>query len=197
MSNDVVLLQEVTKMLEEFRRHFSYMQGKSIEPDLKMPTAALTVWVKIYEDLTPEERKVATLAVYEKHKFHPTPNEFKEAVRGSDDGEALENWIEILAMVRLNPQDACKRLYLLTPTGQRALTVVGGLRALGEANESTLHSSIRVSYCAAYKSLKLKQSHQLTDHEPRPIEREEEPIQEIDPQLVKDAIAQLTAQMSR
>lgn len=147
-------LKEVKAMLKDFNSYFSYMHGKSEAVDMAVPDAAIAVWAKVYESLTPDERKAAKERIYESHNFHPTPQQFKEAVRGTEDGEALGQWIIVLDALRMNSDDARVRIEFCNQYARRALKTVGGLGSLGQAYESALHSSIKNSFVSAYKHIK-------------------------------------------
>lgn len=155
------LVKEVKDMLKEFNSYFSYIHGKSDTVNLEMPDAAVMVWVRIYEQLTEEERDRAKQATYEKHRFHPTPEEFKQLVKGNDEAEAMNEWIIILDALRMGADDAKMRILCLTSHARKALRICGGLAGLGARPEHDLQFASK-DFCRAWRGF--RDSATLTPH---------------------------------
>ncbi|NMG09775.1 hypothetical protein [Brasilonema sp. UFV-L1] len=153
---------EVLEMLRSFNEYFSYLHGKSDAVALAMPTAAVAVWLEAYSDLNAEEREKAKAEVYRQCNFHPTPQQFKQLVKGTDEAEALTEWIYILDALRMSADDARARVEVLTPYARQALRAVGGLSGLGLCPEASLHKSIKEDFCRAHALIKQNMiSHKL------------------------------------
>ena len=157
-------IKAVRAMLKEFNSYFSYLHGKSdiVNPEM-MPDAAIAVWARVYEEMSPDDRERAKAAVYERHSFHPTPEQFRQLVTGGEDGQALMEWINILDALRMSADDAQVKIKLLSPQARKALRVVGGLRGLGMCSEASLHKSVKEDFCRAWTAIKKSQPHELEE----------------------------------
>jgi hypothetical protein len=163
---DIKLMGELKIVLKQFNDYFAYLHGKSEAIDLLMPDAAVMVWLRVYSELTSEERRLAIEATYEKEKFHPTPEKFRELVRGTDDAEAINEWIVILDAIRMSLEDSLNRILCLSPIARQALRTVGGIYGLRECSEMSLHRSVKEDFCRAYKLIK-----HSTNNIPHPLEQ--------------------------
>ncbi|MGH8002439.1 MAG: hypothetical protein ACREPR_24165 [Brasilonema sp.] len=140
----------VTKMLNDFNKYFSYLHGKSTAVEIEMPEIAVLVWLRVYSELSPEERDRAQELVYEKCTFHPSPEQFRQLVKGTPEAEALKEWLRILEISRMASCDAIPAVEVLSHRARQALRIVGGLSGLGNCPEASLHKSVKEDFCKAW-----------------------------------------------
>lgn len=99
----------------------------------KMSPAIAKAWYKaIGNKMTTEQFQSAFEQIIFSEKYMPTPKDFLELIKGNSQLIALEEWEKCLVA-------ACRAdtevVYSLSAAGQTALRAVGGLHALGMADE--------------------------------------------------------------
>ncbi len=121
---------------EVFTEHFDILCEMCNRDPKSFSTATRT---KYYERLnlkiaSDEEFIAAFDVVFDSLKFFPSPNDFAEALQGSNNVQAAEEWETVVLMASRGDRDLSK---LCSPT-QRAIQLIGGMRRIEMATEDHL-----------------------------------------------------------
>ena len=117
-----VFEQEIAILMDWFNRDFEKATLKRLHQRLS-------------QQLTTAEFLQAAIAVFDKSRFFPTVEEFVSAVKGDPETQAMQEWELCIKAAARNNRDLIARL---SPQGQSALPLVGGLYKLGMATEEDL-----------------------------------------------------------
>lgn len=121
---------------EVFTEHFDILCEMCNRDPKSFSTATRT---KYYERLnlkiaSDEEFIAAFDVVFDSLKFFPCPNDFAEALQGSNNLQAVEEWESVVLMASRGERDLSK---FCSPT-QRAIHLIGGMRRIEMATEDQL-----------------------------------------------------------
>jgi hypothetical protein len=130
-----VFAEEIAILMDWFNRDFEEVTLKRLHQRLS-------------EHLSTAQFKEAALTVFDKSRFFPTVEDFVTAVKGSSDIQALAEWeLCLKAAARADRAMISK----LTPQGQSALHLIGGLHRLGLVEESRMEW-VKKEFVAAWKA---------------------------------------------
>lgn len=130
-----VFAEEIAILMDWFNRDFEEVTLKRLHQRLS-------------EHLTTDQFKEAALIVFDASRFFPTVEDFVSAVKGSSDIQALTDWELCLKAASRADRAMISKL---TPQGQLALHIIGGLHKLGLVEESRLEW-VKKEFVAAWKS---------------------------------------------
>ena len=121
---------------EIFTQHFDIL-CEMCNRDPKSFSAATRA--KYYERLnlkiaSDEEFIAAFDVVFDSIKFFPCPNDFAEALQGSNSLQAADEWETVVLMASRGDRDLSK----LCPPTQSAIQLIGGMRKIEMASEDQL-----------------------------------------------------------
>ncbi len=106
---------------------------------------------RLSAQLTTEQFVLAAQAVFDKSRFFPSVEDFVSAVIGDAQTSALHEWdLCVLAAARNDREMLCG----LSPQGQSALHLVGGLYKLGMATEEQL-TWIKKEFVGVWKATRV------------------------------------------
>lgn len=165
MIDPQVFEQEIAILMDWFNRDFE-------------PETLKRLHQRLSAQLTTQQFVKAAQAVFDTSRFFPTVEEFVSAVKGDAQTLALQEWdLCVLAASRANRE----MIAGLSPQGQSALHLVGGLYKLGMASEEQL-TWIKKEFYLVWKTTKV-------DLKSLPASRTPEPLK-------IDAVRELSQQMS-
>ncbi len=122
MIDPQVFEQEIAILMDWFNRDFE-------------PETLKRLHQRLSEKLTTEQFVQAAKIVFDTNRFFPTVEEFVSAVIGNTETNALQEWDLCVNAAARNDREMLTRL---SPQGQSALHLVGGLHKLGMATEEQL-----------------------------------------------------------
>jgi len=122
MIDPQVFEQEIAILMDWFNRDFE-------------PETLKRLHQRLSKQLSTEQFVQASQIVFDSNRFFPTIEEFVAAVKGNAETLALHEWdLCVKAAARADREATTK----LSPQGQSALHLVGGLHKLGMATEEQL-----------------------------------------------------------
>ena len=135
MIDPQVFEQEIAILMDWYNRDFE-------------PATLKRLHQRLSQHLSTEQFVRAAQAVFDTSRFFPTVEEFVSAVNGDALSLALQEWeVCVLAASRANRE----MIASLSPQGQSALHLVGGLYKLGMASEEQL-TWIKKEFVLVWKS---------------------------------------------
>ena len=153
MIDPQVFEQEIAILMDWYNRDFE-------------PATLKRLHQRLSQQLSTEQFVRAAQTVFDSSRFFPTVEEFVSAVKGDAQSLALQEWeVCVLAASRASRE----MIAGLSPQGQSALHLVGGLYKLGMASEEQL-TWIKKEFVGVWKS-------SSADTLSLPASRASEPIQ--------------------
>ena len=135
MIDPQVFEQEIAILMDWYNRDFE-------------PETLKRLHQRLSQHLSTEQFVRAAQAVFDTNRFFPTVEEFVSAVKGDAQSLALQEWeVCVLAASRASRE----MIAGLSPQGQSALHLVGGLYKLGMASEEQL-TWIKKEFVGVWKS---------------------------------------------
>ena len=122
MIDPQVYEQEIAILMDWFNRYFE-------------PETLKRLYQRLSKQLSTEQFVQASQIVFDSSRFFPTIEEFVSAVKGDPETLALHEWDLCVNAAARNDTEVLKGL---SPGGQSALHLVGGLYKLGMATEEDL-----------------------------------------------------------
>ena len=122
MIDPQVFEQEIAILMDWFNRDFE-------------PETLKRLHQRLSKKLTTEQFVQASQVVFDSSRFFPTIEEFVSAVKGDAETLALHEWDLCVNAAARNDREAIAKI---SPQGQSALHLVGGLYKLGMATEEDL-----------------------------------------------------------
>lgn len=135
MIDQQVFLQEIGILMDWYSRDFE-------------PETLKRLHQRLSAHLTTEQFVQAAMTVFDKSRFFPTVEEFVSAVKGDAETNALHEW-ELCVKAAARGDKTI--LAELSPQGQSALHLVGGLYKLGMATQEQL-TWIKKEFVSVWKS---------------------------------------------
>lgn len=122
MIDPQVFEQEIAILMDWYNRDFETATLKRLHQRLS-------------QHLSTEQFVRAAQAVFDTNRFFPTIEEFVSAIKGDAETLALHEWDLCVNAAARNDREAIAKM---SPQGQSALHLVGGLYKLGMATEEDL-----------------------------------------------------------